>query len=149
MKHKSQEDYLRTIYFLVEKNKNEKVKSSDIAEILNVSKAAVSKMLKKMQDEKLVVAKPYTTIFLSKKGFNLAKAITCKYRIIEVFLADILKVKKSDIRKEAHELEHAFSDEIIKKLFKFLQNPRLCPHGKIIPSFNNNFNNKKNHDKHR
>ncbi len=135
MEYRSKEDYLRTIYSFVEKNKDKQVKSVDIAESLNISKAAVSKMLKKLQNEKFVIIKPYSTVSLSKQGFLVAQKTTYKHRIVEVFLKDILKVKKSKVCDEAHILEHAFSDDIIKKLARFLQNPKICPHGKIIPKF--------------
>lgn len=128
----SQEDYLRIIYNLYEEN-GQSISSVNIAEYLNISKAAVSKMLKKMSFENLIEMNPYSNIFFTKKGLREAKKVVYKHRIIEVFLIKILKVDKNKMHDEAHKLEHAFSDKSIKKLANFLNNPKFCPDGKKIP----------------
>lgn len=129
---KNQEDYLRAIYSLYEK-KEENINSVDLADFLNISKAAVSKMLKKLSIERLIKMNPYSSLNFTKKGLKEAKKLTYKHRIIEVFLVDILKCEKNKYHNEAHKLEHAFSDKSIKKLAKFLKNPKICPDGKKIP----------------
>ena len=75
----------------------------------------------------------YGKIHFTKKGKNLAKNITFKHRVIEVFLHDMLQISKSKIHNEAHKLEHAFSNESITKLSELLGNPETDPHGKPIP----------------
>jgi len=52
---------------------------------------------------------------------------------MEVFLRDILHISKKYIHQEAHKLEHCISDEVVKKLAKFLDNPKFSPDGKKIP----------------
>lgn len=59
--------------------------------------------------------------------------MTYKHRIIEVFLNDVLKVPKNKIHEEAERLEHAVSDDVIKRLAKFLEHPTSDPHGSDIP----------------
>ena len=129
----NQEDYLRAIYNLYEQNK-ENITSIDIANSLDVSKPAVSKMLKKLVLDKFIKMDPYSTINFTSRGLVEARKLIWKYRIVEVFLVNILKIKKNKIYKEAHKLEHAFSDESIKKLATFLNNPKFCPEGKKIPN---------------
>lgn len=136
MPKQNQEDYLRAIYYLREKTGRQETNSVDIANSLNISKAAVSKMLKKLAARGVVRMRPYSSICLTKKGFKTAANLTYKHRMIEVFLVNILKVKKKDIHQEAHNLEHAFSDRVVKKLARFLNYPKICPSGKIIPNFN-------------
>jgi len=132
MLKQNQEDYLRAIYYLYEKN-DRSVNSVAIADCLGISKAAVSKMLKKLVKQKLIKMQPYSSVFFTSKGIKKAKILTYKHRIIEVFLVDVLKMKKHKMHEEAHKLEHAFSDGTIKKLAKFLNNPKSCPGGKSIP----------------
>ncbi|MBN2421728.1 metal-dependent transcriptional regulator [Candidatus Woesearchaeota archaeon] len=135
MRKKSFEDYLRTIYMLYEEkdNKLKGVRSIDIAQSLNVSKASVSEMLKKIREKKYIKYFPYSNIFFTKKGFTKAKRLTKNFRVISVFLQVILKYKDlKKLNKEAHRLEHAFSEESIRKIDILLNNPRKCPHGKII-----------------
>jgi Mn-dependent DtxR family transcriptional regulator len=44
----------------------------------------------------------------------------------------VLGIDGKDVHAEAHKLEHAFSDSVIKRLAKFLGNPKTDPHGKKI-----------------
>lgn len=138
MLRQNQEDYLRAIFYQYEKG-NSNINSVAIAKHLDISKAAVSKMLKRLVKQKLIKMEPYSCLTLTNQGLRESKKLTFKHRIVEVFLADILKVNKNVIHKEAHELEHAFSDNTINKLANFLDNPKICPDGKNIPQLINNF----------
>jgi DtxR family Mn-dependent transcriptional regulator len=100
---------------------------------MKVSKPAVSEMLRKLLNDNYIKMAPYSEIMLTQKGIKAAKELTFKHRIIEVFLKDVLKISKNNIHEEAHRLEHAFSNEAIKNLSKFLNNPKYSPEGKIIP----------------
>ena len=126
-----QEDYLRTLYHLQEENKE--IRSKDIVTYLKVTKPSVSAMLKKFVHLGFIKMSPYSKIVLTKKGEIKAKEITQRHRLVEVFLKRALGIKKENIHQEAHELEHAFSPKTIDKLDKFLNRPKVCPHGKKIP----------------
>jgi len=132
---KNQEDYLRAIFQLIEKN-GEEVKSKDIVSFLNISKPAVSEMLEKLSKKKYIKKSPYSNIFLTKKGLEEAKKIVYKHRVVEFFLKKILNLDKKKMKLEAHKLEHAMSDDIAKRLSKFLKNPKSCPCGYEIPNIN-------------
>ena len=127
----NKEDYLRGLYIL-EEEKGE-IKSIDLARYLNVSKPSVSEMVQELNKEGLISYKKYSTLKFTAKGKKIAKKLTSKHRLIELFLKTILKIKSKHIHKEAHSLEHAFSDESIDKLRKLLDNPKEDPHGKPIP----------------
>ncbi len=130
MKHATKEDYLKAIYHL---EKEGTVKSIEVAKYLEVSKPTVSEMLRKLADKGFIKFKAYQSLSLTKKGLKSAELITYKHRIIENFLKDILKIDKKLLHKEAHKLEHAFSNESIIKINSLLKNPKFCPHGKPIP----------------
>ncbi|MBI2135262.1 metal-dependent transcriptional regulator [Candidatus Woesearchaeota archaeon] len=127
----SREDYLRAIYHLMEENKE--VRSVEVADYLNISKPSVSEMLKNLDKDGLIGYKRYSKINLTRRGFNIAKNLTARHRIIEAFLKDTLKINPNAIHEEAHRLEHAFSTESIEKIRKMLHNPKTDPHGKPIP----------------
>ncbi len=135
MKSKNREDYLRIIFCLNE-NGVDKIKSIDIAKSLNISKPAVSEMLKKLKNDGYLEMNPYSSVILTNKGLEESKKITYKHRVIELFLKDILGFDDSEIHDEAHKLEHSMSDEVAKRIFKFLKNPELCPCGHKIPNIN-------------
>lgn len=133
MPKQNQEDYLRAMYALYERDEDQVLSSVDIAQQLGVSKAAVSKMLKKMNEAHLIKMTPYSSVTFLSRGVRAAEKVTYKHRIIEVFLAEVLKMDKTKIHAEAHALEHAFTDESIKKLANFLGDPKRCPCGNDIP----------------
>jgi len=132
MIRQSREDYLRAMYDFWEQ-KNRIIRSVDIAEYLVISKASVSQMLKKLAKQGFINIKPYSQISFTAKGLRLAKKLTYKHRIIEVFLKEELGVNILKTHQEAHKLEHCFTDNVIKKLAKFVNNPKYCPGGKKIP----------------
>lgn len=136
----SAEDYLRVIYSLFERNQDKKqgIKSIDISRDLKISRPSVSAMIKKLARLGYLKADSYSKIFMTKKGWNEAKRIMHNHRIIEVFLADILGYGINKVHEEAHRLEHAFSEESIRRLDNFLNNPKLSPLGMRIPH-NNKF----------
>ncbi|MCF7862314.1 metal-dependent transcriptional regulator [Candidatus Woesearchaeota archaeon] len=131
---KSEEDYLRAIYNVYEQSidKNMGVRSIDISRILDVTKPSVSAMLRKLIDKHYINMKPYSNIFFTRKGLLEAKRITHNYRVIEVFLTEMIGIESDVIVDEAHRLEHAFSQSTIEKLYVILGNPKKCPHGKVI-----------------
>jgi DtxR family transcriptional regulator, Mn-dependent transcriptional regulator len=131
MEHK--EDYLRAIHHLMEEH--DCVRSVDVADYLSVTKPSVSEMLKNLDKDGMIKYKKYSKIKLTTSGYRKARNLTARHRIIETFLKDILKLDAKKIHNEAHKLEHAFGDESISRLRKFLKNPKKDPHGKPIPKF--------------
>lgn len=131
----TKEDYVRAIYILSQSPKGTGV--TQIASKLKLSKSTVSERLKELVRDGLVVADPYATVTLTKKGMDIATKLTYKHRLIEVFLYKTLKMNKDLIHAEAERLEHACSDEVIKRLAKFLHNPKNDPHGSVIPKIKN------------
>jgi len=122
---RSKEEYLECIYKIQEEGR--RASTNEIAKRLAVRQASVSEMLDKLSDEKLVIYEDYHGAVLTKKGAQTGMAITRKHRIIEAFLYDVLKVKKSKVHVEACLLEHALSDDVESKLIKFLGKPTECP----------------------
>jgi DtxR family Mn-dependent transcriptional regulator len=126
----TKEDYVRAIYIL---NKNEQGTGvTHIAKRLNLSKSTVSERVKELVRDGLAVAAPYAEVELTPKGAAVGKKLTYKHRLIEVFLHQTLKMPKDQVHAEAERLEHAFSDEAIKRLDKFLKHPTHDPHGSPI-----------------
>src|SRR3989338_10960282 len=128
----TKEDYLRAIFILQERH-NGKIGTTQIAKYLNLSKSTVSERLHELMAQKLIAPSFYSSIKLTAKGSKIATQLTFKHRLIEVFLNQKLKVPKSQVHAEAHKLEHAFSDNVIKKLNLLLGRPKVDPHGVPIP----------------
>lgn len=127
----NKEDYLRGIYILGEE-KGE-IRSTDLAQYLNVSKPSVSEMVRELNKNGILSYKRYSRIRLTPKGRRIAQKLTSKHRLIELFLKKVLRISSRNLHQEANRLEHAFSDESIARLRTLLGNPKKDPHGKPIP----------------
>ena len=133
MINQNREDYLRAIFCLGEQGDGT-VKSINIVKYLNISKPAVSEMLKKLKKQNYIKMNPYSNISLTYKGFQKAQKITYKHRITELFLKEILNLEANKVHKEAHKLEHSLSDKVIQKMASLLKDPKFCPCGHKIPN---------------
>ena len=126
----TKEDYLRAIYLATQGKKN--LRTVRLARQLKLAKSTVSERVRELARQGLIHHRRYSTLGLTKKGRRIATRLTYKHRIIEVFLHIVLKMPKNHVHREAHKLEHAFSDEVIFRLGKFLGNPKRDPHGKSL-----------------
>jgi DtxR family transcriptional regulator, Mn-dependent transcriptional regulator len=127
------EDYLCTIYSILEKNKSNEIKSIALSKELKIARASVSSMAKKLAEKGYIKFNKYSKITLTPHGKKHAKKMMHKHRIIEVFLVKLLGHTKNKVHTEAHKLEHAFSDKSIKKIDQLLNHPKKSPFGKPIP----------------
>lgn len=105
----------------------------DIAAQLGLSKSTVSERIQELAAQGYITHEKYSNPEFTPRGYELAKKLTHKHRLIEVFLHDILKVPLHQVHEEAHKLEHAMSDDVIKRLGTFLNNPTTDSHGTPIP----------------
>lgn len=126
----TREDYLRAIYRFAEQNTH--VRIIDIARNLKLARSTVSERVRDLKNANFIKPSQNDGIVLSKKGLALARQLTYKHRLIEVFLHKILHIDSKKVHAEAHKLEHAFSDEVIARLAKWLGNPTRGPHGEKI-----------------
>ena len=138
----SKEDYLKAIWTLSERVDERKTEAgtNDLAEMLAVSPPAVSRMLKRMERESLVAHTPYYGVRLTAKGRVAAVKVVRRHRLLELFLAEILKYDHDAAHTEAERLEHHISEEFETKMDALLGFPKTCPHGSPIPSREGVFN---------
>ncbi len=71
-------------------------------------------------------------ITLSKAGLKKAKNIIEKHRLWETFLVNELNLAADHVHRDAEDMEHILTDEMVVKLKKILKNPKKDPHGKPI-----------------
>lgn len=127
------EDYLKSIWML-QQGDDEPVTTSRIAERLSLTAAAVTAMLKRLAEQRLVSYEPYYGVRLTAKGELAALRIIRRHRVLELFLQQVLEYPWDRVHDEAERLEHAASDELIERLAQFLGEPTRDPHGAAIPT---------------
>lgn len=131
----TEEDYLKTIFQLSEKNSpSQGVSTNDIAKRISISAASVSDMVKKLSQKGLVNYVKYQGVTLTNEGQKIALYILRKHRLWETFLVNKLRFKWDEVHQVAEQLEHIQSEELIERLDEFLEFPAYDPHGDPIPN---------------
>lgn len=129
--HPAFEEYSETIFGLEEDGID--VIQARIADRLEVSRPAVSEMIKRMQVADLVRVDDAGRIGLTTEGRELAATIVRRHRIAECFLTEILGLSWTDSHHEAGKWEHVISPVVEEALLRVLNDPETCPHGNPIP----------------
>ncbi|MGC1512377.1 MAG: metal-dependent transcriptional regulator [Acidimicrobiales bacterium] len=127
--HPAFEEYCEAIFELHEDDLD--VIQARIAERLDISRPAVSEMIKRMAAEGLVVIDG--GIRLTDTGMTLAEQVVRRHRLAERFLTDILGLSWADAHQEAGKWEHVVSDKVEAAIDRLLGGPTTCPHGNPIP----------------
>ena len=132
----TEENYLKAIYTLSERNQSFDTSTNKIAERINTKPPTVTDMLRKLTEKKLVTYEKYKKVQLTKTGKQVAILIIRKHRLWEVFLQDKLQFAWDEVHEVAEQLEHIHSEKLIIRLEKYLGFPKYDPHGDPIPSAN-------------
>ncbi len=111
------EDYLEVILELVELKGY--ATPLDISNYMNVSPPSVTKMLKRLDEEKYIEYTKYRGLKLNVKGKNLANEIRQKHSdLLEFF--EIIGVDKSVANIDVEGMEHHMNPKTMKQLRKFI-----------------------------
>lgn len=128
--HPAFEEYCEAIWELKEDDVD--VIQARIAERLDVSRPAVSEMIKRMHNEGFIELEG-SAINLTAQGKELAEQVVRRHRLAERLLTDILGLPWADAHLEAGKWEHVISEPVEKAINRVLDNPTTCPHGNPIP----------------
>ena len=127
--HPAFEEYCEAIWELREDDI--KVIQARIAERLEVSRPAVSEMIRRLEKEGLITLEG--SIALTDSGRALAERVVRRHRLAERFLTDILGLPWADAHVEAGKWEHVISEPVEVAMIRVLGQPTTCPHGNPIP----------------
>ena len=127
--HPAFEEYCECIFELQEDDVV--VIQARIADRLQVSRPAVSEMIRRLEAEGLVTSDG--SIELTEAGMAIAKRTVRRHRLAERFLTDMLGLSWAVAHHEAGKWEHVMSSEVEDALDRVLGSPTTCPHGNPIP----------------
>ena len=128
----SMQMYLVTIVRLREDG--QPVPLSRLAEMLSISPVSVNEMCRKLQDQGLVLYRPYKGALLTPEGAQRACYILRRHRLWEVLLVEKLGFEYGKAHEIACQLEHATPNPLADRLDTFLGYPAVNPQGEPIPS---------------
>ena len=135
----SMKDYITTIYYLTKEKESENQKKSvteteipiirvkDIASKLGVAPPSVVEYVQRLKESGIVDVYPRKGVSLTQQGFNEAKILANRYKIVQCFFANVLKVDNNLATEQAHIIEHLMDPDVIKKLYNHIDNEIGCP----------------------
>ena len=127
------EDYLKTIYQL-QRDRDDRIRTSEIAEELEVTSPTVTSMIEKLEERGLVDREKYRGVTLTNEGVTVALEVVRHHRLLEAYLTEHLDYDWSEVHEEADRLEHHISENFEERVAAALDDPDVDPHGSPIPS---------------
>ncbi len=123
-RNETTEDYIRLIADLL--NAHQEARLSDLARRLGVSSPTVSKVLSRLKNDGYIESRPYRSIFLTPKGWELAQICKERHEIVLKFLI-ALGVSHETAPFDTEGIEHHVSEETLNlfKMFARAQEYRL------------------------
>src|SRR5512143_3939796 len=115
--------------YVLERDK-EPVVGVRLAQLLRVTPPTVTNTLKRMVRDGLVSMDKNGTR-LTAVGKQSARTVVRRHMLTEWMMARILPWSR--LHSEAHNLEHAISEEVETALFEEMGHPQTCPHGNPLP----------------
>ena len=122
------EMYLKAIWHI--KERNEDVKISTIAKMLNVRQPSVVQMLKKLNEKQLVEYNK-AGVSMTDNGETIGSSMMRNSRLLEVLMDSALKVEIDE--EMVCGIEHHMNKQFTDALCTMLNHPRKCPHNRKIP----------------
>jgi len=113
------QDYLKALLIL--SISDEPVHSADVAALVGVSRASVSKAMDILKEAGCITKEKYGTISLTEQGKQVAGMVKKRNELLTTFLQDVLGVTTRMAKVDACRMEHMISAETAGKLEKYLK----------------------------
>lgn len=127
----TEENYLKAIYHLAEKNGE--VSVTDLSRFLGIKMPSVNSMIKKFNDKNWVNYEIYKPLTLTEEGKRKAAIVVRKHRLTEMYLVEKMGFGWEEVHQIAEEIEHIRSEAFFDKIDQLLDYPKIDPHGSPIP----------------
>lgn len=115
----SGEMYLETILLI--SKRNEYVRSIDIANELNISRASVSRAISILKKNAFIIIDKKGWITLTQLGKQKASGVYERHVIIKDFLHRVLNVGDVIAEEDACRIEHILSDETFEQMKSYVE----------------------------
>lgn len=107
---------------------------AELAEHLDVSAQAVSRMVQRLKEAGYLVHKPYRGVRLTEAGERISLPAIRRHRLIEVFLVKVMGYDWSETHEVADVFEQGVNEVIEDRIDRLTGHPTRCPHGDPIPT---------------
>lgn len=128
-KHKiAEEDIIKQIF----KNKGQST-IQQLVDRLSLSQRSVSKAIRKLANNKVIVYGDNQSLSLTFPGKKKAEELIRAHRLWETYQVNHMGIDEALIHDEAEKLEHHLTEELLDELDLKMGFPTLDPHGSPIP----------------
>lgn len=131
MQSPAEENYLKTLWYLG--GAQNEVDMQAISQRIGATPGAITDMVKRLAEKGYLTYRPYYGARLTEKGLTIALQVVRRHRIWETFVSQKLGYTGERVHELAEKLEHACDDEFIERLYRYLGEPQVDPHGDAIP----------------
>ena len=112
--HESGENYLETILML--QRQNGFVRSVDVANALDFTKASISRAMRILKENGYIVIARSGQIELTEKGVKKAEDIYERHTLIAKYLETVLGLDTKTAEQDACRIEHVISSEAVNAM---------------------------------
>ena len=112
----------------------EQVSLSHLAEHVDSSPQAISRMIKRLTDGGYATYEPYRGVRLTEAGERIAMPSLRRHRLSEVFLVQVMGYDWADAHELTDTFELGVNEDLEDRMSELTGNPTRCPHGEPIPT---------------
>jgi DtxR family Mn-dependent transcriptional regulator len=134
MQSENAEMYLVNLALIEETGVQMPIAIPRLAEELDVQTVSANQMIRKLEEEGLVIYQPYKGVSFTGRGRQVALSIIRNRRLWEVFFVNKLDFTPSQADALACRMEHITEPEVAARLTAYLSHPTTSPAGKPIPA---------------
>jgi len=127
-----EEMYLKRLFEAHANNPAMIVKTTKLAEMVDVSPASTTEMIQRLAKRDLVTHIPYKGCRLTPEGFQQAAMIKRREGLVEILLTEVIGYE-GRVNEAACKIEHAIDEELEMALDRMLGYPEKTPSGERIP----------------
>lgn len=117
----SAEDYLEAIFILSKREGDARVRVTDLASFLTVSKPSVTRAVGMLKEKGFLEHEAYGGIVLTPAGESCAANVLRRHKMIKRFLVHTLGVSAENAESDACRMEHILSAETVEKMYAYLE----------------------------
>jgi len=115
----SQEDYLEAIWQLIQEKGY--ARAADIADYLGISRASVSRMVRKLDENGQVAYERYRGLTLTELGRFRGQRLFERHQILSQFLTLVGFEDRDQVLRTVEGIEHFFGPEELDRIERFVQ----------------------------
>ncbi len=128
-----EEMYLKRIFEAHSAEPGEIVRTTKLAELMEVSPASTTEMIQRLSVRDYVTYIPYKGCRLTSEGFKHASRIKRREELLKILLTDVIRFD-GDIDSVACKIEHSIDENLEASIDRMLGYPERNKDGFMIPS---------------